>query len=188
MDARALFLGRHGGVRVLWRGAFFTAATLAGGMLVGGLFHPLLSLTPIVGLAREWRLPLDEVGIVVALLIGTVATFRVVDRGPQDAWARIGLHRGALEWRVLVTGLAAGSLAILVPSALLVAAGRLRLEPQPGAESWGATAGVALMMLAPSAFAEELAMRGYLFTALRDAIREPGAIAVTSVIFALLHL
>jgi membrane protease YdiL (CAAX protease family) len=188
VDARGLFVRRDGGVRAPWRIAFFATATLAGGMVVASIVYPLLSLTPAVGLAREWRLPLDEVGTVAALLIGTVAALHVMDRARMNAWARVGLHRGALGWRALLTGLAAGSLAILVPSALLVASGRLRLEPQPGTESWGATAVVALVMLAPSAFAEELAMRGYLFTVLRDAIRARGAIAVTSVIFALLHL
>jgi membrane protease YdiL (CAAX protease family) len=175
-------------MRAAWRIAFFATATVAGGMLVAGVLYPLLSLTPMVSLAREWRLPLDEVGTVAALLIGTGVTLRVIDGVPHGAWARVGLHRGALGWRALLAGLAAGSLAILVPSVLLVATGRLRLEPQSGAEAWGAAAGVALVMLAPYAMAEELAMRGYLLTALRDAIRAPGAVAVTSVIFALLHL
>jgi membrane protease YdiL (CAAX protease family) len=188
VDAGALFVRRDGGVRAPWRIAFFAAATFAGGLLVAGIVYPLLALTPMVDLARAWRLPLDEVGTVVALLVGTVTALHAMDRSPLDAWARVGLHRGALGWRGLLAGLAAGSLAILIPSALLVAAGRLRLEPQPAAESWTATAAMAIVMLAPSAFAEELAMRGYLFTVLRDAIRAPGAIAVTSVIFALLHL
>jgi membrane protease YdiL (CAAX protease family) len=71
---------------------------------------------------------------------------------------------------------------------LLLASGRLQLEPQPPIESWTETARAALFVLAPAALVEEIAVRGYLLSTLRDAIRAPGAVAVTSVLFALLHL
>jgi hypothetical protein len=43
-------------------------------------------------------------------------------------------------------------------------------------------------MLVPAAFAEELAMRGYLLTTLIEGVGKPFAVAITSVLFAILHL
>ena len=188
MHPRDLVVRRDGGVRAPWRIAFFCASTIVAGMLVTAIIYPLISLTPIVALAREWRVPLDQLGTVVALLLGTLLTLRVMDGGPPDAWARVGLQRGALRARALSAGFASGTLAILLPSALLLLTGRFRIESQPASASWGGAFAVALIVLAPAAFAEELAMRGYLLTALRESIRTPGAVAVTSIIFALLHL
>jgi membrane protease YdiL (CAAX protease family) len=188
VNPRAVFVRRDGRLRAPWGIGVFAVATFAAGMLVAAVGYPLLSLTPIVALAREWRVPLDQLSSLLALLIATYVALRVGDRVQAVSWARVGLHRGALAWRGLVVALAAGVLAILVPTALLLAAGRLRLESQPQTETWGAAALVTLVVLAPAACVEELALRGYLFTALRDAVRAPGAIALSSIVFALLHL
>jgi len=194
---RALFVRERGGVRAPWRIAFFVMATLVTGMAVSALVYPALALTSLVSLAREWDVPLDSLGALLALLGGTYAAARVVDGLPAatpadgatgGAWAQVGLGRRALSWRSNTIGLVVGALAILVPVAALLAAGRLEMERQPQVESWSQAARAALFMLAPSALVEELAMRGYLLTTLRKAIRTPGAVAVTSVAFALLHL
>ena len=187
MKAIALFV-RDGGVRTPWRIAFFLMATLAAGTAVAGMVYPVIAATPLVALARKWNVPLDQLGTLLALLAGTWASLRIVDGVTSGAWARVGLGAGAISWRTLAIGLVAGTLAILVPSGLLLASGRLQLEPQPAIESWTATARAALFFLAPAALVEEIAVRGYLLTTLRDAIRTPGAVAVTSVLFALLHL
>jgi hypothetical protein len=188
VTVRALFVREGGGVRTPWRIAFFSLATMAAGTAVAGIVYPAVASTPIVPLARRWNVPLDQLGALLALLAGTYASLRVVDGARDGAWARVGLGAGARSWRSLAVGLVAGTLAILVPSALLLATGRLELERQPAIESWVRAAGAAAVVLAPAALVEELAMRGYLLSSLRDAIRAPGAVAVTSVVFALLHL
>jgi membrane protease YdiL (CAAX protease family) len=183
----ALFV-QDGGVRAPWRIAFFLIVTLAVGTAVAGMIYPLIAATALVSLARQWNVPLDQLGTLLALLAGTWASLRIVDGATTGAWARVGLGADALSWRTLATGLAAGTLAILVPSALLLASGRLQLEPQPAIESWAEAARVAFCVLVPAALVEEVALRGYLLSTLRDVIRAPGAVAVTSVLFALLHL
>ena len=197
MKPSALFLRDGGGVRAPWRIAFFVLATLATGMAISALVYPVLVATSVVSLAREWDVPLDSLGAILALLGGTYAAARIVDGvpatvragGPMDGvWARVGLGVRALSWRSLLIGLVVGTLAILVPAGALLAFGRLQIEPQPVVEPWSRSARAALIVLAPAALVEELAIRGYLLSTLRDAIRTPGAVAVTSVVFALLHL
>ena len=183
-----LFVHEDGTVRAPWRIAFFCAATLASGVAVTGIVYPLVAATPLVALARQWNVPLNQLGTLLALLLGTWASLRFVDGAATVEWSRLDFGRAALGWRALAAGLAAGTLAILLPSAILLAVGRLRFEPQPTVEPWAAAARAALVMLGPAALVEELAVRGYLLSVLRDAIRAPGAVAATSVLFGLLHL
>lgn len=188
MTLGALFVRDGGGVRTPWRLAFFAVATFAAGTIVAGVITPLVEATPLVSLAREWDVPLDQLGSLLALLAGTWAALRFMDGSAAGGWTRLGLGRQALRGRALAIGLAAGTLAILLPSALLLASGHLHLEPQPPIESWGRAARESCFVLAPAALIEEMALRGYMFTSLRSAIRAPGAVAVTSVLFGLLHL
>lgn len=197
MKPRVLFVREGGGVRAHWRIAFFVLATFATGMAISAFVYPVMVATSLVTRAREWNVPLDSLGALLALLGGTWAAGRIIDRAPagtstegttRGVWTRVGLGGGALRWRGLLIGLLVGTLAILVPAGALIAAGRLQIERQPEIEPWGRAARAALLVLAPAALVEELAMRGYLLTTLREAIRTPGAVAITSVAFALLHL
>jgi hypothetical protein len=184
---RALFVTADGALRAPWRVALFFGATFVAGALVSSVGYGLLSLTPLVGLARTYRVPLDQIGALISLAIGTWVALRVDGRGVAD-WSRVGLSRAAWGARPAILGLAVGTLAILVPCALLLAAHRFAFESQPHAQGWFATAGAALVLLAPAAAVEELAMRGYLLHTLRDAWGARTAVVVTSVCFALLHL
>jgi hypothetical protein len=104
-------------------------------------------------------------------------------------WARIGLGTAGLRPRRLIIGFSAGTLAILVPCAVLLAIGRFSVERQPAeAVSWWSAARSALFILTPAALAEELAVRGYLLTTLVEGVGAPFAVAITSVLFAGLHL
>lgn len=184
---RALFVTADGALRAPWRIALFLGATFMAGALVSALGFGLLELTPLVGLARAWRVPLDQLGSLVALFVGTWMVLRVDGGGIAD-WARVGLARAAWGVRPAALGVAVGGLAILVPSTLLLLAHRFAFEPLPAAQPWGTTAVAALILLAPSAFVEELAVRGYLLTALRDAWGARAAVVATSVLFGLMHL
>jgi hypothetical protein len=184
-----LFTRSDGRVRAWWRVAFFALATTAGGVVAAGIAYDAISLTPLVGLARQYSVPLAEYGQLLALLLGTWATLRIVDRARDGLWTRVGLGVEGLRIRLLLIGLAAGTLAILVPCGVLIATGRLGFERQPAEiVSWASAAHGALFLLAPAALAEELAMRGYLLTTLIDGVGTPFAIAITSVLFAILHL
>jgi membrane protease YdiL (CAAX protease family) len=102
-------------------------------------------------------------------------------------WDYVGLDRTAARPQVLVTGSVLGLLPIAVPSIALLATGQLDKVPaEPG--SWWSAAAVSLANLLPAAFAEEILMRGYVFSVLREAIGWKWTIIVTSIGFGLLHL
>jgi membrane protease YdiL (CAAX protease family) len=185
----SLFVRADGRVRAWCRVAFFVLATAAGGLFASGIAYEAISLTPLVGVARDHAVPLAEYGQALALVIGTYAALRIVDGARDGAWARVGLGLQGLRLRPMLIGVFAGTFAIMVPCGVLVAAGRLGFERQPAevVSWWSATRGV-LVMLAPAAFAEELAVRGYLLTTLVEGVGRPFAVAITSVLFALLHL
>jgi membrane protease YdiL (CAAX protease family) len=184
-----IFLRSEGRVRAWWRVAFFVLAIAAAGMVTSSVVYGVAALTPVVGLARQYGVPLADFGEVLALLIASYAALRVVDGARDRIWARVGLDLRGLRLRPMLVGLCAGSLAILVPCAVLIAAGRLGFERQPAEiESWWSASRSALLILTPAAFAEELAIRGYLLTTLIDGVGVPFAVAITSVLFAVLHL
>jgi membrane protease YdiL (CAAX protease family) len=188
---KAFFTRPDGAVRAPWRLLFFFLATTCGSLLIAGVVYPVIEATPIVAFARRTSLPLDQIAALLALLFGTYAARRIIDgerSGARAVWTPIGLATPALGWRALLIGLATGTFAILIPSALLIAAGRLAIEAQPALQPWSEGARVALVVLTPAALVEELAMRGYLLTTIRDALGAPAAVAITSVVFALLHL
>ncbi len=106
----------------------------------------------------------------------------------DSVWDRIGLGARGLRPRPLLIGLALGTFAILVPCALLLLTKRIEIVPQPDLQSWWSGTRSALFLLAPGALAEELTVRGYLLTTLVEGVGKRSAIAITSVIFALLHL
>src|ERR1035437_2895959 len=184
-----IFLRSDGRVRAWWRVAFFALAIAAAGLVTSSVVDGIVSVTPVVGLARQYGVPLAELGEVLALLIATYAALRVVDGARDGAWARVGLDLRGLRLRPMLVGLAAGTLAILVPCGVLIASGRLGFERQPAEiTSWWTAARGAVLVLMPAAFAEELAVRGYLLTTLIEGVGTPFAVAITSVLFAVLHL
>ena len=118
------------------------------------------------------------------LLIGHAWTFHLVD---SRGWAFVGLDRGALTPKSLVTGTVLGALVIGIPSAILMALGWLRLIPGDTTPALG-TAVAALAMLLPAALWEELFVRGYAFSLLRERWGDWAAIGSTSVVFGVTHV
>ncbi len=188
MNLRALLVGAGGGVRAPWRVGFFLLASYSVGVLEFAVLYPLLASIGVVEWARRAAVPLDQWAVVLALLAGTFSALRIVDGVRSSAWSRVDLGVVSLRWRPLLLGAAVGTAAILVPSAFLIGLGWLRRVPEPSSVTWGEATIAAAMLLAPAALLEELAFRGYLLTALRDSIRLPAAVAITTVLFALLHL
>jgi len=183
------FVAGNGRVRAAWRVAFFGLAATAAGLLVSGIAYELIALTPAVGLARQYSVPLAEYGELLAFAIGTYATIRIVDGVRDGVWSHIGLGRAGLRARLLLIGLGVGTLGILVPCLALLLAGRLSMARQPAdAGSWWTATRTALFFLAPAALEEELAIRGYLLTTLVESIGARSAVLSTSLLFAALHL
>jgi uncharacterized protein len=80
-----------------------------------------------------------------------------------------------------------GAAAIAIPSLLIASFGWLHFQPTaPGSSV--AEGLRALVLLAPFAFAEELLLRGYVLTVLRQALGWRAAVGLTSVVFGLLHI
>lgn len=180
MWGRRLWFGDRDRLRTGWRLALFFVVALVATQVAGGLIYPVvLTVGQWVGV----RLILFGWVGVVGLLIAHEVALRRVDKLP---WAAAGLGRAAARPRLIVEGMLLGALAIGVPALLLQGLGMLRVEPQPDGSS--IIEGVrALVLLAPLAFVEELTMRGYPLTVLRQVMDTRAAVVLTSVLFGLLH-
>jgi membrane protease YdiL (CAAX protease family) len=190
--ARRLWLTEDGTLRAVWRIGLFLGVALVATMLCQGLLWlgaPIVRgamdlLAPAIGGMESRNLLVQGIITVVALLVAHEVSLRRVDRLP---WSAAGLGRsnarpGLLGWNALL-----GALAIGIPSLLLAAAGWMRFQPD-GPGSSLAEALRALVVLAPLAFGEELMLRGYILTVLRKSLDWRVAVALTSIVFGLLHL
>jgi uncharacterized protein len=124
----------------------------------------------------------------LALLVGAVVAGTVVlaldDRPP----AALGFPLGREAVGASARGLALGTLVALAVVALMAALGGLRWTSEEGtAGAWLLGSGGAVLFLALPAAAEEALLRGYPLQALAEAWGPAAALAVTSVVFGLLH-
>lgn len=130
------------------------------------------------------RIPAFYLMMTGGLLVGHWWTLRTME---PRGWAVVRLGRAQFGWRQVFAGLALGGLAVGGPSAILLLAGWLRIEPSPPGDWWHAALAT-LAVLVPAALWEELLTRGYAFSLIRDALGARRAIVVTSVVFGLLHI
>lgn len=161
-----------------WRLAVFILAS-AVGVLGLRLAHSYLSpWIPVE--AREASFVLVMAG---GMLIGHAWTFHLVD---GRRWHFVGLGRDAWRPSRIATSALLGALAIAVPSGALLALGWLRVVPSPPGSSLGAAVAT-LAVLIPAALWEELFVRGYAFSVLRERWGPVAAIGVTSQLFGWMH-
>ena len=179
MRLQAFLYTPAGVLRAPWR--LFVFATASAVFAV-----PVLIARTMLPAELE-RAPLDDVWdstmFTLALLAGTWYALRRVDGRP---WRDVWMGRAAAAPGRLTFGWVLGTLAIGVPSALLVAGGWLQFVPQADGSSLAAAV-TALLVLGPAALFEELLARGYIMTVLREALGWWPAIVLTSVPFGLLH-
>ncbi len=163
-------------LRAGWRIGLFVLAGLA----ASNVAVPLAAMSiPVV--AMPWVRPtLECLAVLAATRFATVT----VD---ETGWSAVGLGAGCWRPRTLLLGLAAGSLAIAVPTSLLIAHGDLSFVSAPDGSASRALLSSAAV-LAPAALTEELLMRGYAFAVLSGRWGWPVATGVTSVVFGMLHL
>ncbi|MCU0627669.1 MAG: CPBP family intramembrane metalloprotease [Gemmatimonadaceae bacterium] len=171
-----LLFAAPGRLRAGYRLALFIAAWFFAVGPLRGVVTSWLPLALVPWLA-PWLAPLAALG----------ATFVLLRRIDERPWDDVGLGARARAPRQWAHGALVGSVAIAVPVALLVLTGWLARAPGTDGSVAGAML-IAANALLPAALSEELLMRGYPFTVLRDTAGWLVATAVTSVAFGLLHL
>ena len=174
-------LAPDGRLRAPWRILIFLAATYCCGLIASAFVAPLIAW--LYGVAGV-RVASEGWVIVAALLGGHLISLRYVDRRP---WSDVWLDRHAARPALLARGFLLGAIAIAIPILLLMSVGWLRLRPNDDASLLTAALRVSMLLL-PAALYEELATRGYIFAALRDAIGWRTALLAMSLVFGLLHL
>ena len=181
MRARDFFFRTSGSLRAPWQWLGFLAILIVAWLV-------LLQLAAVAARAAHWTLGATTTtywSMLGALVVAHVVMLRFVDRRP---WSAVGLARHQADWRRLLSGLAVGALGIGVPSGLLLVVHWLRAEPVAAPlTSWLHFAAAMAAFFLPQALAEEMLVRGYLFSSARAAIGWPGALGVTSVVFGALH-
>lgn len=188
MNVETLLRTPGGEPRAASRVAAFGVIVAASSVAVGGMALQLAAATPLARLARDLRLPLDQLATVLTLLFATWLTGRLIHRDGWATWREAGLGRGAWTVGPLVSAFAAGLGVVLVPAALLLGTGAARFEPAMATDSPAFVTWSAVALLAPAALAEELLFRGYVFGACLGGVGRVGAVVVTSVAFGLAHL
>jgi membrane protease YdiL (CAAX protease family) len=184
-----LFTNPHGRLRAGWRllafalitgVAWFTLATGAGAAafalhlrLPAGRYH------------EAWAQAFGAWSLAAALLVAHWVLLRFVEHRP---WAFVRLGSFEARPRALATGAALGTLAIGVPSLVLLGVHWLAVRPPVTEAAWPRFLLVTLLIFPPAALLEELMFRGYAFAVLRESWGWRWTLVVTSIIFGLLHL
>jgi len=138
-----------------------------------------------IALRVGYPLQLSGFSTLVGVFVATVMMLRSIDRRP---WADIDLSKAAARPRTLLTGWLVGALSIGGACAVLLATGLLKFVPSAGNVSWLSAALRVSLVLIPASLAEELMLRGYLLTIVRETVGTRAAVIGTSVMFGLLHL
>lgn len=171
----------RGGAATAGRLVAFAGLSLVALFVVPAVVYPFIQFGSAV---TGTRLIGFGVMACLSMLLATALSVRLF----RERWsAATRLSTDALGRWPIVGGFAAGWFAIAIPAGLLIWLGVLHVVPAaPG--SWEQGALLALAILAPAALTEELGLRGYAFTLLQRAWGPGAAIAISSVLFGLLHL
>ena len=183
MRARDLVLAPSGALRAPWRIAIFIIVAVAANFIILGTIG---ALRPgLLSGSAEALTGLYVAGAAgtIALLAAHIVCVRWIDR---REWRTVGLHRGAAEPRMLAEGFVLGMVPMALAAAALLVVGWLDLEVAREGSSVR-LALLTLLALAPAALMEELALRGYVFSVLRETWGWKPALLVLSVLFGAAH-
>lgn len=184
MRARDFVFAPSGALRAPWRIAIFVLIAVVGHLILLGSVQTLWpALLAGSGYSLTQIYIVGAAGV-VALSIAHAICLRWVDGG---SWESVGLDRRAARPRVLAGGFAIGALALALPAAVLLALGWLDVREAAEGSSMR-IAVLALVAFAPAAMLEELALRGYVFSVLRETWGWRPALVVLSVLFGLAHV
>lgn len=180
MDPRTLLFTPGGKLRAPWRLILFVTVLFCALLLTSGIeafAEGLAASRGYVPLVTNWGMPLG-------VLIATAVMVRWVE---GTDWSYVSLGKDSLNPPVLLQGSVLGAIAIAVPSLLLLGTGELRsVSAPPG--SWLGAAGISFARLLPAAFGEELLLRGYIFSVLKEAVGWRWTLIATSIVFGLFHV
>lgn len=149
--------------------------------LAGSLLKPVFPLGIPTG--TDGLLLVSFVSV-FAVTVGHLGVVLIFERGD---WTSVGLHPAAWRPLPILIAAVAGLAVILLPGALLLATGDLRVAEMP-AGSWGSAALYALFWLSAPALFEEMMARGYVFGSIERQWGATPALLITSLAFGLLHL
>lgn len=166
-----------------------THAVIRGAVFLGAAALAIMALQLATAMALRSRpgelppLAWSVSMLALGLLIGHAA---VIHRYHGGLWSYVGLDLAAWRAGTLIRAAVLAVCAIGVPSLFLLGIGELRFEPASGAW-WDGALGL-LAILVPAALWEELSMRGYLLSILRERFGTVVALVATSLVFGALHL
>ncbi len=121
-------------------------------------------------------------------LVGALAATAIMLSIDQRKWSAVGLARENARSRPMLVGLCVGAATIGVACAVLFATGLMRFVPAATSASLLGAAVRVTLVLAVAAMYEEVIMRGYLLTVIREFAGARTAVVATSVMFGVLHL
>jgi membrane protease YdiL (CAAX protease family) len=182
LDARSLvFLSStERKLRAPWRILIFVLVWVAATLVAATLAQGIAGAAPTAGVRAIVYYWVD----LAAVLVATFVSLRWVD---GLDWSFVLMSRSSSRPALLTSGFLMGMAAIGLPSVMLLATHNLRLVPaQPGSSALAAAE--MAIFLVPAAAAEELLMRGYIFSVLRESIGWKNTLVATSIAFGLLHL
>ena len=156
----------------------FILASVTGVLALRAVHSVLSQWIPVN--ARELSFVLVMTG---GLLIGHAWTFHLVD---PRGWDFVGLGRAGWRPDRIVRAALVGAFSIAVPVAVLTALGWLQFVPGSAGSSLGA-AETSLLILVPAALWEELFVRGYAYSVVRERWGPLPAIFITSQLFGWMH-
>ncbi|MGK2933950.1 MAG: lysostaphin resistance A-like protein [Gemmatimonadaceae bacterium] len=177
---REIFFTQDGTLRAIWRGLLFVAVSIVALFAASVAVAMLQSTAASVGV----RLLVHPLVYPLGFLAAHVFMLRQID---GKDWSYVWLGREAARPSKLVSGLALGALVVALPAGALLASSQLTVVDAPDGAWWSA-AFLATIVLLPSAFAEELFARGYIFALLREAAGWKLALAITSIGFGMVHV
>ncbi len=180
MNANSILFTPERRLRAPWRILIFlgiAVATTIAAVVVEGLATAAAS-------ALGYRLLFSQWSLALGFLLAHLIVLRWVD---GKSWEFVGLDAPAARPGLLAQGTLLGALSIGVPSAILLLTGQLDAIPSAPGSSLMA-AGISFANLFPAAFGEELLLRGYIFSVLREAVGWRWTLISTSVVFGLLHI
>jgi len=182
LNARALlFLSpSQQKLRAPWRILIFVLVWVAVTLVAATLAQGLQGVS-----ALAWVRPVLYYWVdFIAILIATFVSLRWAD---GLSWDFVLMTRRAAAPSLLTSGFLMGAIAIGVPCLALLLAHELRVVPAASG-SWFAAAAEMALFLIPAAASEELLMRGYIFSVLRESVGWKTTLIATSIVFGLLHL
>jgi hypothetical protein len=177
---REIFFTKNGTLRAIWRGLLFVAVSVVALFAATVIVAMLNSAAASVGV----RLVVHPLVYPLGFLAAHVFMLRTIER---KEWSYVWLGRDAARPPKLAAGLALGALAVALPVGVLLTTGQLTVADAADGAWWSAAL-LATAVLLPSAFAEELFARGYIFALLREAAGWKVALAVTSIGFGVVHV